>query len=282
MNEIIYRIDMKEEKVFKSVVPEEYDLLGGRGLTSRILLDEVDPGCEPLGHKNKIIIAPGLLSGTIAPCSGRLSIGGKSPLTGGVKESNSGGTAAIKLAKLGIKAIIIENQHEKEKWYTLKVNKEGVKLIDAIDVIGMGNYETVKYYQKKYGKKISIISIGPAGENQYRASTIAVTDMQGLPTRHCARGGLGSLMGSKKIKAIAIESDNTFDIEIKDRVKFKKIAKEWIKILIPSKKVLRNYGTPSLIEPMNKLGCLPTHNFRLGNFKKVSSINADRLKKNNS
>ena len=108
-NMFIYRIDIKNKKVSKEEIKSTYRLLGGRSLTSRILLDELDPSCEPLGQKNKLIIAPGLLGGTSTPCSGRLSVGGKSPLTGGIKESNSGGTAAIKLAKLGIKAIIIED-----------------------------------------------------------------------------------------------------------------------------------------------------------------------------
>jgi len=278
-DQLILRIDMKRKKFLKQTVPKKYYLLGGRGLTSKILLDEVDPTCEPLGHKNKIVIAPGLLSGTVAPCSGRLSIGGKSPLTGGIKESNSGGTVATKLAKLGIKAIIIENKPERGKWYTLKIDKEGVKLISAINIIGMGNYETTKYYQKKYGNKISIISIGPAGENQYLASTISVTDMEGLPTRHCARGGLGALMGSKKIKAILIDNPLISKVKIKDESKFKQISKKWIKTLVSTKKTLTDYGTASLIEPMSNLGCLPTNNFSSGTFKGASSIDANKLQK---
>jgi len=276
---MIFRIDMKEKKVLKQEVPENYNFLGGRGLTSRILLDEVDPLCEPLGYKNKLIIAPGLLGGTSAPCSGRLSIGGKSPLTGGIKESNSGGTAATKLAKLGIKAIILENQPENDEWCSLKISNDGIEIIDATDIVGAGNYETVKYYQHKYGDKISVISIGPAGENQYRASTISITDMEGLPIRHCGRGGLGAVMGSKKIKAIIIDDANcSEEIEIKDKIKFKQITKEWIKILISTKKVLTDYGTPILIAPMNSLGCLPTNNFSLGSFTGASSISADKLK----
>jgi len=134
---MIFRIDIKEKKVLEQEVPENYNFLGGRGLTSKILLDEVDPNCEPLGYKNKLIIAPGLLGGTSAPCSGRLSIGGKSPLTNGIKESNSGGTAATKLAKLGIKAIILENQPENDEWCSLKISKDGIEIIDATDIVGL-------------------------------------------------------------------------------------------------------------------------------------------------
>ncbi len=277
MKQIIFHIDVKEKEVLQQEAPKKYQLLGGRGLTSKILLDEVDPTCEPLGPKNKLVIAPGLLGGTTAPCSGRLSIGGKSPLTSGVKESNSGGTAAIKLAKLGIKAIIIEGQPEKDEWYSLKISKEGIEIFNAMDIVGAGNYETAEYYQHKYGDRISIISIGPAGENQYQAASISVIDMEGLPTRHCARGGLGALMGSKKLKTILIDDAGSPGVEIKDKIRFKQIAKEWIKKLIPAKKVLTEYGTANLVEPMNTLGCIPTNNFSYGTFKGASLINAYKL-----
>ncbi len=277
MKQIIFHIDVKEKEVLQQEAPKKYQLLGGRGLTSKILLDEVDPTCEPLGPKNKLVIAPGLLGGTTAPCSGRLSIGGKSPLTSGVKESNSGGTAAIKLAKLGIKAIIIEGQPEKDEWYSLKISKEGIEIFNAMDIVGAGNYETAEYYQHKYGDRISIISIGPAGENQYQAASISVIDMEGLPTRHCARGGLGALMGSKKLKTILIDDAGSPGVEIKDKIRFKQIAKEWNKKLIPAKKVLTEYGTANLVEPMNTLGCIPTNNFSYGTFKGASLINAYKL-----
>ena len=279
MNEgqLILRIDMKRKKILKQMVPEKYFLLGGRGLTSKILLDEVDPTCEPLGYKNKLIIAPGLLGGTSAPCSGRLSIGGKSPLTGGIKESNSGGTAAIKLAKLGVKAVIIENIPEDNEWYSIKIGFNKIEIITDKDIIGADNYETVEYYQKKYGNKIAVISIGPAGENKYQAASISITDMEGLPTRHCARGGLGALMGSKKLKAILIDDTEALGVEIKDKIRFKQIAKEWIKTLVSTKKVLTEYGTANLVEPMNTLGCMPTNNFSYGTFKGASLINANKL-----
>ena len=276
-NTFIYRINIKKKTVSKEKVKNAYHLLGGRSLTSRVLLDELDPSCEPLGPKNKLVLAPGLLGGTSAPCSGRLSIGGKSPLTEGTKESNSGGTAAIKLAKLGIKAIIIEDMPEDSEWYSIKINFDKIEIITEKDVIGAGNYETAKYYQNKHGNKIAIISIGPAGENQYRAASISITDMEGLPTRHCARGGLGALMGSKKLKAILIDDAGALGVKIKDNIKFKQIAKEWIKTLISTKKVLTEYGTANLIEPMNALGCIPTNNFRCGTFKGASLINANKL-----
>ena len=104
----IIRVDLTQKTIFSESVPDRYFMLGGRGLTSQIIFDEVDPNCDALGKNNKLVIAPGLLTGTPAPSSSRLSIGAKSPLTGGIKESNAGGTVARKLANLGIKAIILE------------------------------------------------------------------------------------------------------------------------------------------------------------------------------
>lgn len=108
---IIYRVNMASLSVTKEDVPEEWNMLGGRALTSTIVAKEVDPTCHPLGEKNKLVIAPGLLAGTRAANSGRVSVGGKSPLTGGIKESNAGGTAAQRLAKMGAKALIIPKGH---------------------------------------------------------------------------------------------------------------------------------------------------------------------------
>ena len=115
----IYRVNMSNLSFSMEEVPEEWKLLGGRGLTSAIIAKEVEPTSHPLGSKNKLVFAPGLLAGTMAANSGRLSVGAKSPLTGGIKESNSGGTAAQRLAKLGVKALIVEGIPEGDKWYCI-------------------------------------------------------------------------------------------------------------------------------------------------------------------
>ena len=104
----ILRVNMTNLTTKFEDVPEKYKYLGGRGLTSAITCDEVPPTCHPLGPNNKVTISTGIVTGTTAPTSGRISIGGKSPLTGGIKETNSGGMAPQKLARLGIKAIIVE------------------------------------------------------------------------------------------------------------------------------------------------------------------------------
>lgn len=277
---IVYRINMNSKKIEKVYMTEEYQLLGGRMFIAKILLDEINPTCHSLGSKNKLILSTGLLSGTMAPCSGRLSIGGKSPLTGGIKESNVGGTAGTKLAKLGIKGIIIEDKPNEEKFYSIFVSADGIEIIEENEVIGECIYKTSEYYQKKYGKRVAIIAIGPAGERQYRSAAIAVTDIEGLPTRHAGRGGLGALMGSKKIKAIIIDDEKTKRVSLSDPVAYKEISKKWIQELIATKKTLTTKGTANLIRPMNELCCLPTHNFREGRFVNVDFIDAESLQKN--
>ena len=130
--EKILRVDMGAQGGPKTtLVPVgEYAGLGGRALTSAIVAKEVPPLCHALGAENKLIIAPGLLSGSIAANSGRLSVGCKSPLTGGIKESNAGGMASQTLAKLGYAAIVLEGIPKTNDIYTIFINKDGVKIED--------------------------------------------------------------------------------------------------------------------------------------------------------
>src|SRR5512133_2942529 len=118
----IVRVNMSDLTTKVEPVPEAWVPLGGRALTSTIVAAEVPPACHALGTSNKLVFAPGLLTGTAAANSGRLSVGAKSPLTGGIKESNAGGTAARMLAKLGIKALIVEGMpKDATKWYAVHV-----------------------------------------------------------------------------------------------------------------------------------------------------------------
>jgi len=127
MTKKILRINMSDLKASYEDVPEKWSRWAGRALTSAIVFDEVDPTCHPLGPNNKVVIAPGWATGSpAAPSSGRTSFGGKSPLTGGIKESNSGGLSGQMIAKLGLAAIILEGVPAKGKWYTLVVSKDGV------------------------------------------------------------------------------------------------------------------------------------------------------------
>ncbi|MBM7623365.1 aldehyde ferredoxin oxidoreductase family protein [Sporohalobacter salinus] len=277
----IYRVNMTEGKVTTEDVKEDYAALGGRGLTSQIIADEVKPNCNPIGAKNKLVIAPGLLSGTNAPSSGRLSVGTKSPLTGGIKESNAGGTAAQKLAKLGVKAIVVEGKPKDGKFYTMMVNKNGVKLEDSsADLLGKGNYEVMEKMQKELGEDVSVMSIGQAGEYKLQSASIAVSDPEGRPTRHCGRGGTGAVMGSKGLKTIVIDDTDAPGVSIVDKDAFKKSARALAKALLDHPvcgEGLPEYGTSILINILNESGGLPTQNFRRGRFEGADEISGETI-----
>jgi len=276
--EKIIRVSMTRLKASEENVPLKYEMLGGRGLTSRIVLDEVEATCNSLRAKNKIIFAPGLLGGTFAPCSGRLSVGGKSPLTGGVKEANSGGTAGRMLAKLGIKALIIEGKPSKDKWYILKLNKDGIKILPADELSGLGNYDLAKKIQNSYGKEISIISIGQAGEMLMSGASIAISDRHNRPSRQAARGGLGAVLGSKRVKAIIIDEKGVNEkVSYHNENLFKEISRKLTRELAETKKALTKYGTSITLETSHNAGCMPTKNFSRGQFDGYKIINCEKL-----
>ena len=273
----IIRVNTGDGIVSTEAVPEKYLMLGGRGLISRILFDEVDPTCDPLGEENKLVIAPGLLGGTKVSTSGRISIGAKSPLTGGIKEANSGGVVGKQLSRLGIKAIVIEGRPENAK-YVLKVKRNEIALLSADDLVGMGNYATVDFLRKVHGSKVAFITIGPAGEMQLGASAIAISDMEGMPNRFAGRGGLGAVMGSKGIKAVVIDDggDSDASVELSDKEGFNEIAKVWNRELA-GKKVLAEQGTAFLVKVIVGQEALPTRNFRSGDFEGWSKIDAESM-----
>jgi len=258
-------------------VPDAWAGLGGRGLTSNVVAAEVEPTCHPLGKNNKLVIAPGLLSGTVAANSGRLSCGAKSPLTGTIKEANSGGTSAQMLAKLGVKALIIEGKPEDEKWYSLQVAADGITIKEEIELIGKGNYEVVQALNTRLGEKFGVISIGPAGEMKMAAANISIKD-PGSRIRSSGRGGLGAVMGSKRIKFIAVEpTDNKVDIAQPE--KFKAANRAFAKALVdnPISQALGQYGTNVLVNIINEAGALPTRNFTTGQFAGHEEISGETM-----
>jgi len=175
MTEKIYRVNMATLTAAIEDVPEKWKALGGRGLTSIIVAQEVKPTCNPLGKYNKLIFAPGLLTGTMCANSGRLSAGAKSPLTGTIKESNAGGTAAQCFAGLGVKALIIEGLPEKDTWYNIHVDKNGVAIQEETELVGKKNYEVMQTISKKHGEKIGILSISFFKDELYGVSKIPET-----------------------------------------------------------------------------------------------------------
>ena len=202
---VIYRVNMSDLSVRAEEPSEAYRDLGGRALTSTLVADEVPPSCHPLSAENKLVLAPGILTGTGAPCSGRISAGAKSPLTGAIKEANSGGQGPAALATLGIKALVLEGKPSGGKLYRLVVTTDGVRIDPADDLAGLGNYDTVARQFDEFNNKAACLSIGQAGEMMASSASIAVTDVECRPTRHCGRGGLGAVMGSKGVKVIVVD-----------------------------------------------------------------------------
>lgn len=274
----LLRINMKKRQYKFEDLKPEYTMLAGRALTGKIMLDEVEPTCNPLESKNKIIFANGLFVGSTFPCPGRLSIGAKSPLTGGIKESNVGGLAATRMSHLGLRAIALEEAPEEKDLFVLVISKGKVEFIKASELKGLGNYETVAKLMERWGDKIATLSIGPAGEMLLAAASIAASDLAGRPSRHAGRGGLGAVLGSKKVKALVLLRPEEPEQEpVNNLEEFNKIMREFIKILIPKKKALTIYGTAGLIGITNEIGGLPTKNFRFGCFDKAAEIGGERL-----
>ncbi len=275
----IYRVNMTDLTVSSETVPSKWEKLGGRALTSAIVATEVEPTCHPLGKKNKLVIAPGLLSGTAAPNSGRLSIGSKSPLTGGIKESNAGGSAAQKLGKLGIKAVIIEGLPEGDQFYNLHIDNNGIKIQEEKELIGKGNIEVIKQLSSKFGDKIGVLTIGQAGEYRMAAANISVKDYHGH-IRSAGRGGLGAVMSSKTVKYITIDDTGGPGVPIADQEKFKAASRVFAKGLQEhpvTGQYLPTYGINILINILNEAGGLPTHNFRMGRFAGADKISGETM-----
>ena len=277
--ETVYRVNMTEGTVTTEALAEDCAGLGGRGLTSTLIAKEVPPLCHPLGPENKLVLAPGLLSGTTAPCSGRLSVGTKSPLTGGIKEANAGGTGAQNMARLGVAAIIVEGQPEAGKLSVLKVTADGATLLPGDDLRGLGNYDTVARLTAEHGEKTCCMSIGQAGELMMSGASIAVTDIEMRPTRHAGRGGVGAVMGAKGLKAIVLDDTGTERPVAKDPEAFKQTARKFAKLLSGhpvTGETLPTYGTNALANVINEAGAYPTRNFSSGQFEGTESISGER------
>ncbi len=278
----ILRVNMSELKVALEDLPEEWKLIGGRGLIAKVMNKEVPPDADPLGPENKLIVAGGPLAGTMAPQLGRISVGGKSPLTLGIKEANAGGPAAQKLDKLGIRAIIVEGAPEEGKWYLLKISKDEASLVPADEYKGMGNYRLAEELYKKQGNTPALISIGIAGERKYKSASVALTDAFGDPSRNAGRGGMGALMGSKGLKAIIIDDSGTPSVDIADRARFREVVRDWVDILRKDVGcgLFRQFGTSQAVAQMSYRGTMPYKNYSSGRPEGFGQVSGEALKNN--
>ncbi|HPL66842.1 MAG TPA: aldehyde ferredoxin oxidoreductase C-terminal domain-containing protein [Smithellaceae bacterium] len=272
----ILRIDLSNRQYGFEDINSVYAGLGGRGFTSKVVSEEVSPKTDPLGMANKLVFAPGILAGTAAPNNGRLSVGAKSPLTGGIKEANAGGAAAQKIARLGIRGIVVEGFSS--SLTMAKVTKDGVEFIPADEFKGMGNYEIIDRLRAGHGDGISVISIGPGGEKLVKAAGISVTSPD-FKIRMAARGGLGAVMGSKNLKALIIDDAGMKGVEVADAAALKKAAADLTKGILshPLTAGFRALGTPLLVNMINGSGCLPTRNYSMGQFKDAEKISGEYM-----
>ncbi len=276
----VWRADVRKRDVRQERVFPDWEQLGGRGLIARILLDEIPPTCDPLGPHNKLIWAPGLLVGQRISSCDRISVGGKSPLTGGVKESNAGGTTGLMLTYLGIKALLVEAAPMDNVWHVLLLDSQGGRFEPADDLGGYGVYHTAEKIRQRYGSGIGLALIGPGGQRQMLAAGIQNLDKDDEPSRINARGGLGALMGSKRLLAIVIDASSGATHPLADADLFKRAQKYYTEKLRehPQTTTYAEYGTASMTMMCDGFGALPTRNFSSGTFEGAQSISGDALR----
>ena len=280
--EKMVRVNMTDKKVTVEPLPEKYKGKGGRWITSMMVNDEVPADCHPLGPNNKLVFAPGIMSGTRAPNSGRISVGGKSPLTGGIKEANAGTPFPQNMARMGYAALVVEGLVEDGSQWLLKLDVNGGELVSADDMKGKGAYESGRMIWDKFDDKPAFVVNGPAGEAKMSMAGLAFNDPEGRAARYAGRGGLGAVMGSKGLKAIVLDHKDAPGVKPVDeemlRAGQKKLA-EAIQSHDLTKKGggLNSYGTALLINVLNEAGGLPTNNFRSGVFDGAKKISGEAM-----
>ncbi len=277
----LLRVKLSTGEIIRQRLPDEYFLLGGRHLTAQILNDEVDPRCEPLGEKNKLIFAIGLLGGSGGlSSSSRLSAGAKSPLTKGIKESNAGGVTGYRMSNLGLRAIIIEGMSA-EKNLVLEICRDSARIVHRPGIAHKKVYDAARSLQEEYGKDWGIIVIGPAGEMGLASACINNADQDGIPSRANGRGGLGAVMGSKGVKAIVLEPvDRSAKNTPKHPMEYREALKQFSKLVLehPATRGFRDYGTVRSIDSTSVLGCLPCFNFSRGSMPGLEGIMGESIR----
>lgn len=278
-------VDMKNLDVKKDSMDQELYDLGGRALIAQYMIKNVPPTCDPLGNENRLVFCTTVFAGTKLTTAHRMSVGGKSPLTGGIKESNVGGFAARQMANHGIKMIEVLDVPEQDGLWLLHIDSEGkVTLKDASSFKGVNNYDFVDAIKEEYGDNVATISIGSAGERLYKNASIQVSEFKsGHPSRAAARGGIGAIMGSKGLKAIVIEEPiEKYKTEYADKEKFDELCLKLNKMAAAgaSKDPFSKIGTISTIEVTGANGILPVDNFSGKLFKDYQEVGANKFMTN--
>jgi aldehyde:ferredoxin oxidoreductase len=279
-NDKIIRVDMTTLSATVEDFKDDWKLLGGRALSAKVLVDQCDPTCDPLGPDNVLVFAPGTLSGTSAPTSGRISMGCKSPLTGGIKEANAGGDPGQDLMKIGYRAVIVTGQPaDREKRWGLRVTGDVVELVEADEYKGMWNYALCEKLLGSESKYASAISIGPAGEMMLKGASIACTDSDKArrPARQAARGGVGAVMGSKCLKWILVDPGKSASRKPSDRKGFAQYMKQFSKDYLDTRHANFKYGTSAVVPAANMLHTFPYKNRTEGRNPEFEKLDGARI-----
>ncbi|MEW5981468.1 MAG: aldehyde ferredoxin oxidoreductase C-terminal domain-containing protein [Acidobacteriota bacterium] len=276
----VWRVNVGTQTLTREPVPEPWLSLGGRGLVARILLDETDPSCEPLGPRSKLVWGPGLLVGHMLSASDRLSVGGKSPLTGGFRESNCGGSTGMRLTTMGVKALIVEGVPAEPGYWVLHLSLDGARWFKADDLAGRGVHEVAATLLERHGKKVAIAMIGTGGEQRLATAGIQNLDKERVPARINARGGLGAVMGSKGLKAIVFDDAGGQKPPIVDPEAFKRAQRAYTQSVLahPQSHTYRDYGTAANVLMCDALGALPTRNFSSGSWERAEAVSGEHMR----
>jgi aldehyde:ferredoxin oxidoreductase len=265
----ILRVNLGTGVITTEPTPEDVmrDFLGGRGLGAFLLWSETTPGADPLGPENKLFISPGPLSGTLFPGAGKMDFTTRSPLTGGYAGASMGGMLTAEIRYAGYDSIILEGVSPHPVY--LYIDDDTVELRDASAYWGMGSFALEKHLKDELGEEFQIATIGPAGENLVKYACIN-HDFG----RQAGRGGVGTVMGAKKVKAIAVRG--TGGIPIADVKEFTRLSKEAYRACKEADgfKAWTRYGTMIVTSWCDKNGALPTRNFQSGSFKEATNIYA--------
>lgn len=269
----ILKIDLTKKEVIEDVLPEKtyHNFIGGRGLGTKILFDNLDPKVDPLSSENMVVIAVGPLTKTKVPTSGRMSLSTKSPLTNTIFDSNAGGFWGPMLKAAGYDAVVIEGASAEPVYISINENK--VKIKDARCLWGKGIKETDDILSNEEGKKAQNLMIGKAGENLVKLASISVN-----ANRSLGRGGVGAVLGSKNLKAISVQGSKSPKIADQEQMNFINYEyNKWIKASPLTSEAMPAFGTSMLVNLINEAGALPTRNFQDSQFSNAEEISGEKM-----
>lgn len=272
-NAAILRVSLTDGSIRREQISSDdfAQYLGGRGLGVKLLYENLLPGIDPLSPDNWLIFAVGPMTATSVPTAGRFVVVTKSPLTGTIFDSHAGGYFGAQLRKAGYIAVIFEGASSSPVY--LWINDGEVELRDASKLWGKDTAVTTEGLLKETDSKAQVACIGPAGENQVKLAAI-MTDLH----RAAGRGGVGAVMGSKKLKAVVVRG--TGDVAADDTNRLNdavKRARRLIQKNPVTSKALPVYGTAVLVNVTNEFGMLPTFNFQEGNFNDAVAVSGEKL-----